>query len=258
MNIKNIFNPIWIVILALLVLCIAQIPGAILNGLGIPDFITIIVAICLLAVYGLRHKDFDGFFNLKNFKYALTLFIPFLIYLILSMCVDMGKLSVSNLFNITLLTLALGAAVLEEVVFRGFLISNLMRILDNKYKIYIALILSAVIFGILHLMGYNGNNLGIIIVQVFSSMGLGFIFASIFLRTGNIWIPIIGHVLNNFIAVFGNEGINNSGVMVGAITWTNYVNVALSIVLIVIAIYYVRSSKHKEITELWNEKWSKD
>lgn len=44
--------------------------------------------------------------------------------------------------------------------------------------------------------------------------------------------------------------------MVGAITWVFYLDVVLSIILVIIGLYYIRSSKHEEINDLWDKKWS--
>ncbi len=258
MNIKSLFDePIISIILILGLLFLINIPGGYIEEyFSIPSIIIdIIIALIILLLYS-YYFHFDSFFKLDNFKLGLILLIPLFIYFIINLIVD-HSLSFTNFSDITLFLSVVGAGVIEEVFFRGILISNCMRILKGKYKIYITTILSAGIFALIHFLNYNGNNLGSVTVQVITSFSF-VLLAAIFIRTGNIWVPIIGHVLNNFISFLYPANFTATGEMLCVVDWTCYVDIVLSIILVIIGLYYIRSAKHKEITELWDKKWSKE
>ncbi|PIQ77742.1 hypothetical protein COV82_03055 [Candidatus Peregrinibacteria bacterium CG11_big_fil_rev_8_21_14_0_20_46_8] len=88
---------------------------------------------------------------------------------------------------IAIFTLVILAPVVEEFLFRGFLLQTLI----TKYKPWLASILTAMIFAGLHLE--------------FSSFGIIFILALIinwiFIRSRSIWPGMIFHVLNNSFAL---------------------------------------------------------
>lgn len=92
----------------------------------------------------------------------------------------------SMLFN--LLLLALLPAIAEEVFFRGVLQRILTPMVKNGW---IAALIAAVIFSAIHMqfLGFMPRLL------------LGFIMGAIYLVTGNLWLSIAGHFLNNSLQV---------------------------------------------------------
>lgn len=76
--------------------------------------------------------------------------------------------------------IAVGAAVSEEVFFRGFLQPR------------VGLLAQAVLFSIAHLSYVN-------VLQVVVTFALGLLFGILYARTRNIWAPIAAHFLFNFI-----------------------------------------------------------
>ncbi|MBQ1902170.1 MAG: CPBP family intramembrane metalloprotease [Lachnospiraceae bacterium] len=78
--------------------------------------------------------------------------------------------------------------ILEELLYRGIIAGQLEVIYKNKN---IAIIVSAVLFGILH---FN-------VVQFIYACICGFALAYIYLRNHKIWVPIAAHGLTNFIVV---------------------------------------------------------
>lgn len=256
MNIKKIFNnPVISIILILLLAIFIGVPGTLIEEyFFIPgSIIKIILSIVLLFLYSYLFH-FDSFFKLENMKMGLILLIPMFIYYIIGFIVN-PVVSFSGFSDINLFISIVGAGVVEEVFFRGILVSHLMKVLDNKYKIYITAILSAGVFALLHFMNYDGSNLAITTVQVISAFNF-ILLAAVYLRTGNLWLTVLIHVLNNFLAFLNPTNIGPRGEMVGAVTWLFYLEIVLSIILIIIGLYYIRPSKHKEINDLWDKKWS--
>jgi membrane protease YdiL (CAAX protease family) len=99
--------------------------------------------------------------------------------------------------------------VVEESVMRGYILSNLMEHMKNKY---VALWISAVIFAVFH--GLNPN----ITVLGFTNLILaGFVLGITYIHTKNLWFPIFLHISWNFFQgpVFGFEvsGINTKAII---------------------------------------------
>lgn len=76
------------------------------------------------------------------------------------------------------------APVIEEFIFRGILI----HIWATKWKTSSAIILSSLIFGLLH-----PNPIGISIA--------GIVWTILYIRTGNLFVPIVAHGMNNTLAI---------------------------------------------------------
>lgn len=89
---------------------------------------------------------------------------------------------------INLVIVALLAAIGEELLFRGVVLKILLQSLRN---IHLAVIISAILFSALH-----GQFYGFVPRAV-----LGILFGYIFVWTGNLWIPIILHMLFNGVSV---------------------------------------------------------
>lgn len=95
---------------------------------------------------------------------------------------DGGLLSLAlNLF-----TYAVLPGLVEELVFRGWILGSLAPFGERR-----ALLLSALIFGLIH-----GN-----LTQVPFAFVLGLLFGYIFLRTGRLWPGMMLHFLNNAMSV---------------------------------------------------------
>lgn len=123
---------------------------------------------------------------------------------------DGGWLSLSlNLF-----TYAVLPALVEELVFRGWILGALQPFGERR-----ALLLSALIFGLIH-----GN-----LTQVPFAFILGLLFGYIFLRTGRLWPGIVLHFLNNAMSVVLEYASLNMGLSENAYM---IVNLTLSAVLI--------------------------
>lgn len=76
----------------------------------------------------------------------------------------------------------------EEVFFRGFI----YRTLRKKYAPFIAILLSSVIFAVLH------GEPGLLIPISFTGIALAWLYE----RTGSIWPPLTAHVTQNLLALW--------------------------------------------------------
>ena len=94
-----------------------------------------------------------------------------------------------------ILTVGIGAPIVEELIFRKFLIDRV-----HKYGEGIAILISGIFFGLFH-----GN-----FAQFFFTTGIGLFLAFIYVRTGKVWYTILIHmVVNMSTSVISMKLINN-------------------------------------------------
>jgi Predicted metal-dependent membrane protease len=118
-----------------------------------------------------------------------------------------------NALNLILgVALFVCVAISEEVMSRGYLLNNLM-VSFNKY---VALIISATIFSLLHFTNPNANFLGLCIIFLAGILlGLPYIYSK------KLWLPIALHFSWNFFqgTIFG---FNVSGMEIYSLIQTKY------------------------------------
>lgn len=93
-------------------------------------------------------------------------------------------------------TVAFTVAIFEEILLRGII----FRIAEEKLGSYIALLISAVLFGLFHIANPNST-----LVSGLSVVVAGFLFGAAYINTRNLWFPIAIHFAWNFMqsGVFG-------------------------------------------------------
>jgi len=84
-------------------------------------------------------------------------------------------------------------ALLEEIVFRGIL----YRIIEESLGTIIALVISAALFGIVHMGNEHANFLGVL-----SASSGGLLLGALYTFTGRLWYPISFHIGWNFFQYF--------------------------------------------------------
>lgn len=104
---------------------------------------------------------------------------------ILSTAIDSSVPVAYNAFVILLAVFV--APVLEELFFRGLILQRL----TTKWGITAGIIVSSLMFGILH-------------VNVVGLSVFGIVLSVIYLQTRTLWIPLLIHVLNNSIIIFAS------------------------------------------------------
>lgn len=97
----------------------------------------------------------------------------------------------------------LGVGFVEEVLFRGFLFKTL-----EKDNVKTAIIISSVTFGLGHLVNLinsNGMDLVTNLCQVVGAIAIGFLFVTIFYRSGSLLPCILTHAAIDVASCFANE-----------------------------------------------------
>jgi membrane protease YdiL (CAAX protease family) len=103
--------------------------------------------------------------------------------------VPFGHVTFDKVLDVTIFVAGVG--LVEESIFRGWLFVKLERISERT-----ALIVSSFIFGLLHLINLLSDlQFRAVIGQASAAMSMGFLFASVMLYTGTIWVPIFLHAL---------------------------------------------------------------
>jgi len=91
-------------------------------------------------------------------------------------------------FIVVVLVICVTPAICEEVLFRGFALTNLRR----AYKPMAAILIGGILFGFYHFQPFN------IVPLIILGSYLGFIVY----YANSIWVGIIAHFLNNFFAAY--------------------------------------------------------
>jgi len=108
------------------------------------------------------------------------------------------------LFLVPPLTMAFTSAIFEETLLRGII----FRITEEKLGSYFALIISAVLFGAMHLANPNSS----LIAAIGLAIQAGLLLASAYIYSRNLWFPIAVHFAWNFTqsAIFGANVSGNT------------------------------------------------
>lgn len=84
----------------------------------------------------------------------------------------------------------------EEIIFRGLILGNLIKVMSNKK----AIVLSSMLFGLWHLKNIFFLSTGALIYQIaYTTLFFGPLTAYLALRTRTIWLGVILHYLNNLL-----------------------------------------------------------
>lgn len=218
-------------------------------------FLGTILVVWLFVKYVDKEKFVDIGFHLKNRinDFSTGLLIGFIIMLL-----GFGFLELIDeiqfqgiefdlkeiIFSISLFLLV---SLAEEIFFRGYILRNLM----NSYNKYLALLISSVLFSLIH--GFNPNIDIIGFTNIFLS---GILLGITYIHTKNLWFPIALHFSWNFFQTvlgFNVSGKNTYSVIEFSRNENTSLNggsfgfegsllsiLAITIVLIVIFIYYNR------------------
>lgn len=91
-------------------------------------------------------------------------------------------------------------ALLEELVFRGVLLSFFMDMFrNNKLKHFWSVLITSAMFSLFHFANlFNGYDIVTVLQQVGYTFLIGAMFAVITLKTKNLWLAVITHALFDF------------------------------------------------------------
>lgn len=153
---------------------------------------------CLLALfalsYGLRYRkdlalDKEGKKNYLPFAIAFVTVVAFGVFFLIN------NFALNMVFFILLVDTAL-TAIAEETIYRGIVLGGLVK----KTPAILALLFSAVLFSLLHLLNLlAGLSISEVINQMGSTFIMGMFLGALYLESKSIFLPIIFHWMWNFI-----------------------------------------------------------
>lgn len=240
-------------------LLVASAPGL----TGLPAILENLLESAAAVVFLIAFKrwfapDFKGVFKAGiPAKEILIVSVPFVFKFV--MTYFLGLLDYGFYFNPTLLslTMAVAAGFYEETVFRGVMVPIGMRYLKSKNRISVIIIVTSLIFGLLHIGNvFQGANITMALIQGIATIFGGFLYVAVYLRTGSILVPIVMHGIYDYMC-FVTDPTLVQGVMTAETVTPGLI---LSVVVYIIAgiwgLYLVRPAVRDKIEAIWNEKWS--
>ena len=214
--------------------------------------------IASLALYKLWfNPEFEGMLKgdlplgfllgLFELGYVLVSYVPNLID---------GSFSLKPLTWVIIIT-SLTAGIKEEFLFRGVIVSTLLRQWKDRNMFLQAALVSGIVFGLIHAANVlAGADPVQTLFQVIASVGVGIFFAAVYIRCGSILPCMFYHVLHDIIAIAAESNVAESGLMSAkALSWGDAVSLALSFVLATAGLWLIRSAKTEQIREIWDRKW---
>ncbi len=216
----------------------------------------IISLVCIGMIKGTGLWSTAGF-QKQGFGKGLLYGSPFLVIglgsiIVSNIGVDFSKLAFISAGNMLLFTInMLFVGVNEEIWMRSFILNGLIRKYgDDKKGCWKAIIISALIFGAIHIPNIFFMNPITLCVQVINAASAGVLFGVIFIKSRNIWAGILVHALVDWCSLFvGNCFIGADTVLSMEMTMGQAVSIILlgSMPPIVIACFLMRVKKDKNL-----------
>ena len=228
------------------------------NAITGPIGMVLSIAI-MMGVYKLWFRpEFEGMLK-GDLPLGFLLGLIELIYVVVTFAVSMMfgyELNIKPLTSVIIFS-SLGAGLGEEFIFRGVLISTLMRQWKDQNKFRSAAVLSGIVFGLIHATNvFAGADPLRTLLQVIGAVGIGIMFTAVYLRSGSILPCMFYHTLHDIIAIAGESEVTETGIITASkISMGDGANLLMSLVLAAIALWLLRPEKNEEMRALWNRKW---
>lgn len=154
--------------------------------------------------------------------------------------------NIGGLF-VNLFVIALIPAISEEVLFRGIIQRTLRNWTQN---IHVAIIITGFLFSFVHFQFYG----------FIPRMFLGVIFGYLLYWTGNLWVPILAHFVNNAIATiwyyfyFRNEKSVPDPDEFGTSGDSVFLYISTVIFIAIVYLYFYRRGKIRKASQIRNIK----
>ncbi len=163
-------------------------------GSCLGDIITILI---LFLVYRLSNKNiFSNIFLLNKKLSKNDLLLNSILLLILSIIFsnfkNIGDIKINVYMILNLLIIIFIIPILEEIIFRFFILKNIFKILNLKF---ISIFISSILFSFVHI-AFNKN-----IIQAIYTFILGVVLGNIYLKRENMYENIMLHIIFNFFGI---------------------------------------------------------
>ncbi len=163
--------------------------------------------------------------------------------------------------SIVSICVCLMAGISEEGLYRGVVASYVMRQTITKKKIWPTMLISSILFALIHLLNILvGAPIDMTLFQVLSAFVLGLFLCALFLRSGSLIPPIIFHALYDLVALTDTSNVGEDGIIKSdaTISLEDFIfSMVFRVIFLAIALYLTRPAVREEIYQIWSQKWSR-
>ncbi len=210
--------------------------------------------LAIVSFYYWFRPSFDGMLKKKDLFKGLLLLAPILIIHWIGSIVNWVQFGTASVLIAFLRSSAPGFG--EEAAFRGLGVANYLRRNPTEKGIVKILWLSSIVFGLVHVgNALAGAFLLISMGQAAYAAGIGMVLGAVYLRTGNLWPSILGHMSMDFLELIRSD-LDSSGGVVSGLGAGDWITIIAGAVGFFWGLYLVRPAKRPEIVEIWKNKWS--
>jgi len=188
--------------------------------------ISVIVLSTILVLKGLNKNKLSKFgfgsLSTSTMLFLAGMFLGFIIEI-----VSIGLMRIFGYYEITGLSwnniglsmlgaamlysviLSLETGIIEEVIFRGFLIS----LISERSTVWLAVIISSLLFGIVHFTGFDNEFPWW--ASVITALAAGLVFAQAYLVFSNVWLPVGIHMAIHLASrMLGTVGLAENNALI--------------------------------------------
>lgn len=211
-------DPIWFAVIWIIIYVFSfSIADAVSVSIGIPKLITcfaglILTVVILIFIKNSTLEEYYGICNIKCSYNQLLYLVP--IVIISSVNFWNGINVEHSILEITLFIISMCfVAVLEEIIFRGFLFKAMCN--DN---VKTAIIVSSVTFEIGHIVNlFMGAPVMDTMLQLIYASAIGFSYTAVFYVSGSILPCIISHAFVNTTSILAVEPSSEMNIIIAVI-----------------------------------------
>ena len=228
----------------------------------------IIVGLIILAISGricLMTKRGQGFKGLKVAAVPLIFYcVVIAMFAAVFALVDPsllkdGKVELHPSFDFASVVIIISycfVGLAEELMCRGIVAQTLFeRYGTKRAAVWKAVIISGLIFGLLHTSNLSALSPAFVVGQIISAIGAGILYGSIYFRTGNIWIIALAHALNDIMATASiwMGGVDSATALSSVGGEVSAFPVVMAVIEALIGVFLLRKKKFGEIEQNWPE-----
>lgn len=154
-------------------------------------------------VLHLKMRDFGISFSIKKWGIILAIFLPAFVVIgflfIGEVTVNVNGLALDKIVIIIAysLVMALRAGILEEILFRGYI----MKLLESRWNQYAAILLPSVLFSLSHIPSMETISVASVVLLIISGALVGVMFSLVAYKGKSVSNSIVIHSVWNFVMV---------------------------------------------------------
>lgn len=199
--------------------------------------------------------EYEGSITMKGFVDGIKYLLPVIAFWAVWMTLK-GVLGYVKWYPLDAESLLKGIrpGVLEESAYRGMAMALILRKYHKPSSIWLPIVFTSIIFGLMHLTNIFGEDLSSEMVfqmamSILFATAFGVIFAIVYSLSGSIWPTTIVHAAYDTAA-------NCMESFDATPDWINYVDITATLVLMVLLIVVFLRNRDKAVA-LWAKKWGK-